>query len=78
MAESGNSKHRRTYSAGIKALEESKHGRATAFERYGKPKYFDSAPPPATDATKPEFKETDGQGPGYSGNAKSYNRSTKG
>jgi hypothetical protein len=43
--ESGNRKHRYTYSGGIKAVEESKHGRATAFARYGKPQYFDGAPP---------------------------------
>jgi hypothetical protein len=78
MTESGNKKHRYSYSGGVKALEESKWGRAKAFERCGKPQFFDSPPPPASDGTKPQFKDTDGQGPGYSGNAKRYNSTTKG
>jgi hypothetical protein len=62
--EPGNRKHRYTYSNGVKALEESKHGRATAFERYGKPEHFSGAPRPKNESgpQAPENKH----GAGYS------------
>jgi hypothetical protein len=53
--ESGNKKHRYSYSGGIKALEESKHGRATAFKRYGKPEHYTGAPRPK-DESGPQFR----------------------
>jgi hypothetical protein len=55
--EIGNRKHRYSYSGGIKALEESKHGRAQAFSRYGKPKHYEGAPQPKNESG-PQFRES--------------------
>jgi hypothetical protein len=70
--EPGKRKHRYKYTGGIKALEESKHARNIAFERYGKPKYFDGAPSPK-DETLPQF-ESDKRGPGYANETKGWVR----
>ena len=40
------SKHRDTYTAGIKAVEAEKHGRDVARARYGTPEYEHGAPRP--------------------------------
>jgi len=50
-------KHRYSYSGGVKAVEESKHGREMARERYGALKYENSAPARPKDATVPQFPE---------------------
>ena len=39
-------KHRRSYSGGVKAVEEGKWGRETARARYGALEYENGAPPP--------------------------------
>jgi hypothetical protein len=62
MVEKGNrDAHRRTYSGGIKAVEESKHGREMARERYGPLKQPDTT---AADRSRPQAPENK-QGPGY-------------
>jgi hypothetical protein len=62
MVDKGNrDAHRRTYSGGIKAVEESKHGREMARERYGPLKQPDTT---AADRSRPQAPENK-QGDGY-------------
>lgn len=62
MVDKGNRDgHRQTYSGGIKAVEESKWGRATAAERYGKPQSPNMRP---KDMSFPQAKE-DQRGPDW-------------
>jgi hypothetical protein len=77
MDKGNKDQHRRSLPGVGRVSETSKWGQAKAYERYGKPQYLSGAPSPK-DQSQPQFKETDGQGPGYSGNAKSYRTSTKG
>jgi hypothetical protein len=49
-------KHRNTYSNGVRAKEEGKHGREMARERYGSLKYENGAPRPK-DASAPQAPE---------------------
>lgn len=63
MVDKGNAdKHRRSFTAGVKAVEQSKWGASTARERYGSPKQDASRP---ADATKPQD-PTNKHGKGYS------------
>src|SRR5262245_42623124 len=55
------SKHRSTYSGGVKAVEEQKWGRDKAIERYGPLKQQDMRPP---DRSEPQFRE-DQRGPDW-------------
>jgi hypothetical protein len=55
--------HRYTYSGGIKAVEEQKWGRQTAYSRYGVPEFLDGAPQPPDNAG-PRAREY-AQGRGY-------------
>jgi len=50
-------KHRRTYSAGIKAMETEKWGRDTARARYGSLQYEDKGAPSPPIANKPQHRE---------------------
>jgi hypothetical protein len=68
--ESGNKKHRYTYSGGVKAVEEQKYGRAKAVERYGTPQHLHGAPPPK-DTHGPQF---DKQGPKYANDTSGWLR----
>ena len=67
MVDKGNiSKHRTTYSGGIKAVEEQKWGRDKAEERYGPLKYRDGAPPPEIQNKPQRLGDPNNlQGPGY-------------
>jgi hypothetical protein len=51
------SKHRYSYSGGVKAVEESKHGHSVANERYGSLKYQNSAPAAPKDGSRPQSPE---------------------
>jgi hypothetical protein len=57
-------KHKYSYSGGVNAVEESKHGREMARERYGSLKYENSAPARPKDASAPQAKENQ-HGPNY-------------
>jgi hypothetical protein len=64
MVDKGNvDKYRRTYSSGIKAVNEETWGRNTAYERYGKPEFLHGAPNPP-DRHGPQHPENQ-HGPGY-------------
>jgi hypothetical protein len=64
MVNKGNKdQHRRTYSSGVKAVEEQKWGRSTAYERYGKPDFLHGAPNPE-DRHAPQHPENQ-HGPKY-------------
>jgi hypothetical protein len=56
-------RHRSSMS-GIRVREQSGWGVDKARERYGKPQFFDGAPPPK-DISEPQFKATDGRGPDW-------------
>ena len=64
--------HRYTYTAGINALEKSKHGREIARERYGEPPFQDGAPPPPDNSRVQKPSDPNNlQGKGYSNDVKS-------
>jgi hypothetical protein len=66
MAESGNAKHRKSYSSGVKAVERSKWGHNTARERYGSLKFENGAPPPKDQSGPQRLGDPNNlQGPGY-------------
>jgi hypothetical protein len=59
--ESGNKKHRYTYSGGVKAVENSKWGHNVAVERYGQQPNPNMRPKDQSQPQSPEDKH----GPGY-------------
>jgi hypothetical protein len=64
MVDKGNKdQHRRTYSSGIKAQNESLWGHSKAYERYGKPDFLHGAPNPP-DKHGPQHRENQ-HGPKY-------------